>query len=200
MPSKTREKLIEVARQLFALKGVGHTTMDDIANAASKGRRTIYTYFKSKRDIYNAVLEGESERVANALEEAMAGDKSVVEKLRIFLRHRLTAGMTGRAASKKYRFSLDSRREDKMSRLAAEKEFAVLSALLREGYSEGIFLPERCRMIESFMRPGCDLLKGNPEPSADAGSYSSGVESLINFIITDICAEPPGTCCSDNLK
>lgn len=37
--------------------------MNDIAIAAEKGRRTIYTYFKNKRDIYNAVVETESDKV-----------------------------------------------------------------------------------------------------------------------------------------
>ena len=56
MVLKTREKLIEIARQLFAHKGIENTTMNDIASASDKGRRTIYTYFRSKRDIYNAVV------------------------------------------------------------------------------------------------------------------------------------------------
>ena len=46
--SKTREKLVDVARQLFAKMGVENTTMNDIAMASQKGRRTLYTYFKSK--------------------------------------------------------------------------------------------------------------------------------------------------------
>ncbi len=41
MVSKTRERLIEVARQLFVRKGVENTTMLDIANASDKGRRTL---------------------------------------------------------------------------------------------------------------------------------------------------------------
>ena len=49
MVNKTRDKLIEVARQLFVHKGIENTTMNDIANASDKGRRTIYTYFKNKR-------------------------------------------------------------------------------------------------------------------------------------------------------
>ena len=57
---KTRDKLIDIARQLFAHKGIENTTMNDIAIAAEKGRRTIYTYFKNKRDIYNAVADGAS--------------------------------------------------------------------------------------------------------------------------------------------
>ena len=55
--AKTRDKLIDIARQLFAHKGIENTTINDIAIAAEKGRRTIYTYFKNKRDIYNAVVE-----------------------------------------------------------------------------------------------------------------------------------------------
>ena len=41
--SKTRAKLVDVARQLFAKKGVDDTTMNDIAVASKKGRRTLYT-------------------------------------------------------------------------------------------------------------------------------------------------------------
>ena len=47
MVSKTRDILIEVARQLFARKGIENTTMNDIAEASDKGRRTIYTYLKT---------------------------------------------------------------------------------------------------------------------------------------------------------
>ena len=54
MASKTRERLLEVAHQLFASNGVERTTMNDIATASDKGRRTIYTYFKNKREIYEA--------------------------------------------------------------------------------------------------------------------------------------------------
>ena len=49
--SKTRNLLVDVARQLFARNGVDDTTMNDIALASKKGRRTLYTYFKSKEDI-----------------------------------------------------------------------------------------------------------------------------------------------------
>ena len=59
--SKTRAKLVDVARQLFAKRGVDDTTMNDIAVASKKGRRTLYTYFKSKEDIYMSVVESELE-------------------------------------------------------------------------------------------------------------------------------------------
>ena len=85
MVIKTREKLIEVARQLFAYKGIENTTMNDIANASEKGRRTIYTYFKNKKEIYNAVIEQESELSVSKLREINTLNITPVEKLRRFL-------------------------------------------------------------------------------------------------------------------
>lgn len=90
MVLKTREKLIDVARQLFARKGIENTTMSDIANASDKGRRTIYTYFKTKRDIYDAVIEHESEQIVSRLREVEAETLlPPSEKLRKFLMMRV---------------------------------------------------------------------------------------------------------------
>ena len=55
--SKTRQKLVDVARQLFAKNGLAGTTMNDIAVASGKGRRTLYTYFNRKEDVYFDVIE-----------------------------------------------------------------------------------------------------------------------------------------------
>lgn len=67
--SKTRQTLVDMARQLFAKKGLEDTTMNDIAQASGKGRRTLYTYFKSKEDIYYAVIESELERLSDKMDE-----------------------------------------------------------------------------------------------------------------------------------
>ena len=86
---KTREKFIEVARQLFARKGVENTTMNDIASASDKGRRTIYTYFKSKREIFNAVIDNESEHLLHRLRLILAKPVSPEEKLKEYVECRL---------------------------------------------------------------------------------------------------------------
>ena len=67
--SKTRQMFVDVARQIFAKKGIANTTMNDIAEASGKGRRTLYTYFKSKDDVYFAVIEAELERLSDKLDE-----------------------------------------------------------------------------------------------------------------------------------
>ena len=71
--SKTRDMLVDVARQLFARMGVDNTTMNDIAQASRKGRRTLYTYFKSKNEIYLAVVESELDQLHKMLVDVIYG-------------------------------------------------------------------------------------------------------------------------------
>ena len=45
--SKTRAKLVDVARQLFAKQGVVDRKLNVLAVASDEGRLTLYAYFKS---------------------------------------------------------------------------------------------------------------------------------------------------------
>jgi len=64
--------MVDVARQLFAQNGFENTTMNDIALASGRGRRTLYTYFKNKEEVYYAVIEGELERLSDRMDEVAA--------------------------------------------------------------------------------------------------------------------------------
>lgn len=79
--SKTRQKLIDIARQLFAKNGVANTTMNEIAVASGKGRRTLYTYFNSKEEVYSAVIESELERLSDKLDEVAAMKMRPLDKV-----------------------------------------------------------------------------------------------------------------------
>ena len=79
--SKTRQKIVDVARQLFAKNGLENTTMHDIATASGKGRRTLYTYFKSKEDVYYAVIESELERLSDKMDEVAAKNTRPQDKI-----------------------------------------------------------------------------------------------------------------------
>src|SRR5699024_1936363 len=79
--SKTKAKLVDVARQLFAKMGVENTTMNDIAIASKKGRRTLYNYCKSKEDIYLAVVESELDILSDMMKHVVEKDIQPDEKL-----------------------------------------------------------------------------------------------------------------------
>ena len=84
---KTRQLLINAARDVFAQLGVKRTTMNDIDEASNKGRRTLYTYFKSKEDVYMAVVSQELELLMVRLKQLMKTKLSPEEKLIEFLSH-----------------------------------------------------------------------------------------------------------------
>ena len=78
---KTRNKLIDVARRLFAKNGIDNTTMNVIAVESGKGRRTLYTYFKSKDEVFYAVIEKEMERMSDRLRLVADKDLEPEDKL-----------------------------------------------------------------------------------------------------------------------
>lgn len=141
MVKKTREKFIEVARQLFARKGVENTTMNDIASASDKGRRTIYTYFKSKREIFNAVIDNESEQLLIGLRVILAKPISPEEKLQEYVGCRLQTmrEIVSRNGSLRAGFFRDVRKVDRARAIIARKEAALLMDILHEGIESGDF-------------------------------------------------------------
>lgn len=141
MVSKTRDKFIEVARQLFARKGVENTTMNDIASASDKGRRTIYTYFKNKRDIYNAVVESESDKLLVNLRLIVARQVPAEDKLREYVAVRLETmrEIVSRNGSLRAGFFRDVRKVDRALKLISQKEIALLREILEEGMANDEF-------------------------------------------------------------
>ncbi len=138
---KTREILVDVARQLFAKMGVGNTTMNDIAQASSKGRRTLYTYFKNKNDIYLAVVESELEQLQLALHKVGEKDLEPEEKLKTFIFTRLDAvkEVVKRNGSLHADFFQDVSRVEKVRKKFDLKEIQIIKKILLEGVQKKVF-------------------------------------------------------------
>ena len=128
--SKTRDMLVDVARQLFARMGVDNTTMNDIAQASRKGRRTLYTYFKSKNEIYLAVVESELDQLHKMLVDVASKDLPADEKLLTFIYSRLDAvkALVFRNGTLRATFFRDIWRE-----------VEIIKGILDDGVKEGIF-------------------------------------------------------------
>ena len=138
---KTRAKLVDVARQLFAKKGVEDTTMNDIAVASRKGRRTLYTYFKSKEQIYMAVVESELEMLSDRLKEAagktMSPDKKILE---LIMTHLDTIKMVVyRNGTLRASFFRDIWRVEAVRKHFDLNEIVLFRRILEEGKMQGYF-------------------------------------------------------------
>lgn len=139
--SKTKAKLVDVARQLFAKMGVENTTMNDIALASKKGRRTLYTYFKSKEDIYMAVVESEldilSDMMKRVAEKDVTPDQKIIEM--IYTRLDAVKEVVYRNGTLRANFFRDIWRVEKVRKRFDAKEIQLFKDVLREGAEKGVF-------------------------------------------------------------
>ena len=139
--SKTRERLVEVARQLFARSGVENTTMNDIAQASSKGRRTLYTYFKNKDEIYQAVVESEIDKLNKMLMEVASKDLPADEKLITYIYSRLDAvkALVFRNGTLRANLFRDIWTVEKIRKDFDLRDIEVIKGILDEGIAQGLF-------------------------------------------------------------
>ena len=139
--SKTRAKLVDVARQLFAKRGVDDTTMNDIAVASKKGRRTLYTYFKSKEDIYMAVVESELEMLSDAMEQVAKKDITPDEKILKLIETHLDSikMVVYRNGTLRAGFFRNIWRVEAVRKNFDTKEIKLFKQVLAEGKDKGIF-------------------------------------------------------------
>ena len=139
--SKTKAKLVDVARQLFAKMGVENTTMNDIALASKKGRRTLYTYFKSKEDIYMAVVESELDMLSDMMKRVAEKNISPDEKMIEMIYTRLDAvkEVVFRNGTLRANFFRDIWRVEKVRKRFDAKEILLFKDILREGVEKGVF-------------------------------------------------------------
>lgn len=131
--------LIDVARQLFAKLGVENTTMNDIAVASHKGRRTLYTYFNNKNEVYKAVVETELDNMIKALHDVASKDLPADEKLMLFFYTRLDAvkKVVARNGNLRADFFRDIWRVQNVRKTFDRKETEILKQILQKGVDEG---------------------------------------------------------------
>lgn len=151
--SKTKAKLVDVARQLFAKMGVENTTMNDIALASKKGRRTLYTYFKSKDEIYLAVVESEldilSDMMKRVADKDISPDKKIIEM--IYTRLDAVKEVVYRNGTLRANFFRDIWRVEKVRKRFDAKEMQLFKSVLKEGQDKGVFHVDDVEMTAALV-------------------------------------------------
>lgn len=139
--SKTRDKIIDAARQIFAKKGVENVTMNDIAVAAGKGRRTLYTYFNNKEELYWAVAETELDLLSDMMEQAASKDISPDKKLIevIYARLETVKVEVYRNGTLRADFFRDIWKVETVRKKFDVRQILLFKQILREGVEKGVF-------------------------------------------------------------
>lgn len=86
---EVRIHIVGIARRIFARYGFRKTTMDEIASASQMGKSSIYYYFKSKEEIFRAVVEFEARMLKERLGRVIDKINSPPERLEAYILFRL---------------------------------------------------------------------------------------------------------------
>lgn len=151
--TKTRQKLLEVARELFAHKGLEATTMNDIAAASGRGRRTLYTYFRNKEEIYYAVIEEELERLSEKMDEVASMDVEPEEKIftLIYTHLSIIRDTVARNGTLRAEFFRNIWMVEKVRKAFDVEEHRILQKVLQEGVDKGRFRIENVGLMADIV-------------------------------------------------
>jgi AcrR family transcriptional regulator len=138
---KTRQLLVDVARQLFAKNGFDSTTMNDIAESSGKGRRTLYTYFKNKEEVYSAVIDAELMRISSTFLAVARRQLPPLEKLveLIFAHLSLMKEAVERNGNLRSAFFRNIWKVGSVRKKYDKKEHDIIAKTLEEGRRAGVF-------------------------------------------------------------
>ena len=139
--SKTRVLMVDVARRLFAQYGKENVTMNDIAVASGKGRRTLYTYFGSKDEVYLAVIENELDLMVERLQGVLRMPLSPEKKLEeyVFVHFEAVKEAITRNGSLRADFFRNIYEVEKARRPIDIKEIRMIREIMEEGAVKGVF-------------------------------------------------------------
>jgi AcrR family transcriptional regulator len=136
-----RRKIIISAGQIFSRYGFRKTTMDEIAKALKMGKSSVYYYFKSKEEIFEAVVLYEANILRNELTKAIKSVDSPIGKMENYVFVRMKAF---EKLSNYYNAIFDKNLDhfefiEKIREKYDLEEIAILRLILYDGVRKKIF-------------------------------------------------------------
>ncbi len=141
---KVRDNLVKAARQIFARFGFEKTTMNEIAMEARKGKSSLYYYFTSKEEVFQAVVEYEAALLHKKLIEAYNQPVEFLDKIRNYIQVRfveiMKLGNLYQALRNDFLNHLDFVQQARERYDKLELDF--ITRVLKQGNESGVFQVE----------------------------------------------------------
>ena len=133
--------IINVAQKTFSHFGFKKTTVDDIAQAARKGKSSIYYYFNSKEEIFEAVVKKEATILKEELLKEVNTTDDPKEKIKKYILVRMDGikklGNFYNAIKNDYLSSFES--VEKLRIKYDEEEHNLIKNILQDGIEKNVF-------------------------------------------------------------
>jgi len=136
-----RKKIIMTSSQIFSRFGFKKTTMDEVARALKIGKSSIYYYYASKEEIFEAVVLNEANTLRCELTNAIKSVESPIGKMEKYVFVRMKAF---EKLSNYYNAIFDKNLDhfEFIERIRAKydrEEMAILRLILYDGKRKKVF-------------------------------------------------------------
>jgi len=183
-----RTRIILTASKIFSHYGFRKTTMEEISRALKKGKSSIYYYFASKEEIFEAVVLYEANQLRTQLTTAIKEADSPQDKLRIYIYVRMKAFAK---LSNYYNAVFDKNLDhyefiEKIRSRYDREELAILRLLVYVGNTRGIFRVEDSEYTAMAIQT---MLKGMEVPlfwRKREIDINDRLEAILNLIFNGI--------------
>ncbi len=129
---------------VFAHQGPTNTTMDDVARASGLGRRTIYTYFKTREDLYHEVIRNEVDLILGKFSMVANLKISPEKKIARFMGTHMKAieNLIRKDRLLRMEFLNRSDKIEHFRQVIDNHEKKCLASIFEEGTQSGVFIVE----------------------------------------------------------
>ena len=179
-----KDRILEGALTVFKSKGLEGATMDEIAGHSGFGKATLYYYFKSKEDVFSAILEDGWIKIWESIEPAL-GDTDSPRKTFINLLIKIAEYAKNRPGLFEFLFNAPKavKLENQPWKDYQHRLYGVIQGLLEDGIKAGEFPRLNSQLMFKalgglFM--GLVFMGNKNEPVTE-----KDVEKLLNQLITD---------------
>lgn len=183
--TKTKTLILDAARRQFAHYGFSKVTMDEIAQDAALGKASIYYYFPTKENLFQAVMTSEHDRFMKQLEGMIGMKIGAAAKIREYVleRHEYFKKMLNLNI-------LDLRSSASMKPIFAEtyerfakQELGLLRRLLKQGCESGEFSVRSIDrvavgLMHTMQGLRCRFLRAIQGPPAESDGYDQLKEEI----------------------
>ena len=84
---KKRERMLEVAAELFSKKNYHEVMMDDVVHLTDVAKGTVYNYFSSKEELYFTIMSSKLENLNTSLKNKITSEISIIDSLHTYVIH-----------------------------------------------------------------------------------------------------------------
>ena len=145
---KRKQELLKIAYRMFVEKGYDNTSIDEIIARAGIAKGTYYYYFPSKEATLEAVIDMMIDEEVSRAGAVVESQMSVPEKVAAVI-YSFRPGQGEESISDAVETEENIILHDKLNKRLISEAVPLLSAVVREGITQGIF---DCEQIEERVR------------------------------------------------